>query len=117
MDSKALRFFRLTATVAFYLSLAVPALAQVAGLEGGVADNLMSYVRQIVSLVFYISLTGCLASLVWAGYTLSKGDNQGMDKVKMALLGTAITAGAAGIFKFFVFAGQESGVSGKGDLF
>jgi len=114
---KAFKYFGLVLDVAFCLMVVSTAFAQGVGIEGTGSGELMEFIRRITSIIFYISLTGCLGSLMFAGYKISTGDQKGMDAVKWAMLGTAIVAGSSGFFKYIVFAGQDTGVGGKGDLF
>jgi len=115
----ALRFKNIADASFVILStlMATSAFCQTVGIEGQGSSELMEFIKRIVSFVFYISITGCLLSLMIAGYKIANGSREGMDSIKNAIIGTVITAGATGILKYVVFAGSETGVQGKGDMF
>jgi hypothetical protein len=107
-----------TIALVFLLTLRIVSVvcAQVT-LGGSYGSQLMNYIQELMNFVFYFALTGCLASLIAAGYKFSQGDQGGMEAVKRAIIGTAIATGAAGIFKYLIYTAQNLGVSGKGSLF
>jgi len=95
------------------MALTGQAFAQVT-LQGQGGNEIMMFLGRLTSFVFYISIVGCLISLMIAGYHYSKGDQQGQGKVWSAVIGTAIVAAAAGVLKYFVFAAQDTGMSNNG---
>ncbi len=86
-------------------------------ISGTGGQNLMAYLQWFVNLVWWISLGGCFCSMCFAGVKLSEGDQQGFNRIKLAVIGTLIVAGASGVFKYFIFGSQNAGVSNNNDLF
>lgn len=91
--------------------------AQMVTIQGTGGTNLMAYLQWWVSFVWWISLGGCFCSMCFAGFKLSEGDQQGFNRIKFAVIGTLIVAGASGFFKYFIFGSQNAGVSNNNDLF
>jgi hypothetical protein len=100
-----------------FLALGNSAFAQVNAIGGTGASNLMAYVQFFVNFCWWTSLAGCFLSVLTAGFIFSQGDQHGFNKLKAAIIGTLIVAGASGFFKYFVFGAQSSGVSNQNDLF
>lgn len=109
-NEKALKFFTKAVPVLFYVSFATNAFAQVT-LQGQGGSEIMMFAGRITNFVFIASLVGCLISLMIAGYHFSKGDQHGQGKVWAAVGGTAIVAMSTGLLKYFVFSGQDTGVT------
>lgn len=111
---KAVKFFSNMLTVTFFLSAFVGAAHAQVQLTGQGGSELMMYLARITNFAFYISIVGCLGSLMFAGYKFSTGHQQGMEQVKMAIIGTAIVAASSGVLKYWIFAAQDTGMTNNG---
>jgi|GEM_PF-3707495 len=109
-SEKAVKFFSNIAMVAFYVLMFTNAASAQVQIQGQGGNEIMMYVSRIVQFAFYLSITGCLGSVMFAGYKFSTGHQQGMDQVKAAIIGTAIVAAASGILHYWVFAAQDTGL-------
>lgn len=112
---KTVKFFSNFTSVCFYLMmLSNSAFAQSVQLSGNGGSELMMFIGRITNFAFYVALAACLVSIMFAGFKFSKGDQQGMDAVWKAVIGTAIVAAASGILKYWIFAAQDTGIANNG---